>query len=50
MAQDRPLAVDPTRVDEGALAAARAEYVRETARIRAKRLRELQGSAGFGLQ
>jgi hypothetical protein len=37
-------------VDEGALAAARAEYVREKNRIRAKRLRELQESADFRLQ
>ena len=47
--QDRPLAVAPTQVGEAALAAARAEYVRETARIRAKRLREMQGSADLQL-
>lgn len=40
----------PTRVDEGALAAARAEYMRETARLRARRLREMQESADFRLQ
>lgn len=43
------LAVPPTQVDEAALAAARAEYVREKNRIRAKRLRELQESADFRL-
>ena len=43
--QDKPLAVAPTQVDEAALAAARAEYIRETARIRAKRLREMQESS-----
>ena len=48
--QDKPLAVPPTMVDEGALAAARAEYMREKNRIRAKRLRELQESADFRLQ
>lgn len=47
--QDKPLAVAPTQVDEAALAAARAEYIRETARIRAKRLREMQESADFRL-
>ena len=36
-------------LQEAALAAARAEYVRETARIRAKRLREMQGSADLQL-
>ncbi|KAL4458394.1 hypothetical protein ABPG75_013259 [Micractinium tetrahymenae] len=36
-ARDKPLAVPPGQVDEGALAAARAEYVREKERIRAKR-------------
>lgn len=39
----------PTQVDEAALAAARAEYIRETARIRAKRLREMQESADLRL-
>lgn len=47
--QDKPLAVAPTQVDEAALAAARAEYIRETARIRAKRLREMQESADLRL-
>ena len=47
--QDKPLTVAPTQVDEAALAAARAEYIRETARIRAKRLREMQESAAYRL-
>ncbi|PSC68380.1 DNA-binding protein isoform X1 isoform C [Micractinium conductrix] len=49
-AKDKPLAVPPTQVDAGALAAARAEYVQEKERIRAKRLRELADSPGFSLQ
>lgn len=48
--QEKPLAVPPGQVDEGALAAARAEYVREKERIRAKRLRELQESADLKLR
>ncbi|PRW59464.1 trafficking particle complex subunit 2-like [Chlorella sorokiniana] len=48
-AKDKPLAVAPTQVDESALAAARAEYIRETARIRAKQLREMKESADFRL-
>lgn len=47
--QDKPLAVPPGQVDEAALAAARAEYVREKDRIKAKRLRELQESSTFRL-
>lgn len=49
-AREKPLAVPPGQVDEGALAAARAEYVREKERIRAKRLRELQESADLKLR
>lgn len=46
--QERPLAVALTQVDEVALASARAEYAREAARVRAKRLRQqLQESADW---
>lgn len=50
LCQDKPLAVPPGQVDEHALAAARAEYVREKARIRAMRLRELRENADLRLR
>jgi hypothetical protein len=48
--QHKPLAVPPTQVDEGALAAARAEYVHDRDQIRAKRMRELQQKTDSWMQ
>ena len=47
--QERPLAVPPHQMEEGALAAARAEYMLDVHRVKAKRLRELQESPSFSL-
>ena len=43
--QARQLAVPPHRVDEAALAAARADYLEEKRAIKAKRMRELAAPA-----